>query len=254
MKITERKGVSVLGVVTNYIEILSTTPTKNWVIFLHGAGEVGPADGSNLQEVLKHGWPKHARNGFDFPFNIICPQAVVNHTTIVKVLPAWLRIKYDAIVFQTGLSMGGYGTYDALLYDDLKLICAAAPVCGAGRLNLIDNYKHHPPIWHFHGALDPTVKLNTAKGFIDKYNSLYDPDIKLTVYPEVLHNAWDKAYSVTEGEDELLQWTMIQFANAPKENIDEIKTSVNIFLQSYQRSVNDMFTAVNQLAKSIDGD
>ena len=55
----------------------------------------------------------------------------------------------------TGLSMGGYGTWD-LIARFPDRFAAAVPICGGGDPKTASQIKHIP-IWAFHGALDSVV-------------------------------------------------------------------------------------------------
>src|SRR5690606_16787617 len=54
--------------------------------------------------------------------------------------------------YVTGLSMGGFGTWD-LLGRVPEKIAAAMPVCGGGDPSIAGRYKD-VPIWAFHGDAD----------------------------------------------------------------------------------------------------
>ena len=233
MIITKYLQVPALGTVFNFKHYQPIVPSNVWVVFLHGQGECGPVDGSELDRVDKNGWTKDAKAGFEFPFNIIAPQCIKDHREHIKLFPSFVKLKYNAeLIFVTGLSLGGYGTYDALLHDDLQLIYAIAPVCGAGRLASVTKYRQIP-IWHFHGENDTTVSIKTAKAFIDKYNALYEPDIRLTPYPGVGHNSWVQAYSIQSGEDHLLQQFKKWIVEAPKKDlIGSVKSKIINFIQT----------------------
>ena len=49
------------------------------LIFMHGAGERGNTDGSELELVAKHGYFAQAANGKDFPFVMVAPQCPRNN-------------------------------------------------------------------------------------------------------------------------------------------------------------------------------
>ncbi|MCR5457845.1 MAG: prolyl oligopeptidase family serine peptidase [Clostridiales bacterium] len=103
-------------------------------------------------------------------------------------------------IYISGLSMGGYGTWEMLArYPDL--FAAAIPVCGAGfpslGYTLVD-----VNIWAFHGTDDPTVPYS---GTQDMYKSIVEAGgklINMTLYQGVQHNSWIPAYS----EGKLLDW------------------------------------------------
>jgi predicted peptidase len=229
MNITSHIGEVGIGHVVNYKLFEPSVPSKNYLICLHGIGERGPADGSMLHLVEKLGYPKHAKNGFEFPFNIVAPQVVTSYAAVKKFLPGFIKLKYNAdVIIVTGLSMGGYGTFDTQTYDVFRLVYAIAPVCGGGNATAM---KAWPEVngWVFHGENDTTVKYQSSKGPVDVYNATHTKQIKYTLYPGVGHNAWDKAYSVTAGSDELLQQIIKWFNEAPKPNAvdaEAIKTKI----------------------------
>jgi predicted esterase len=106
-------------------------------------------------------------------------------------------------LYITGLSMGGYGTWDAIARNP-KLFAAAVPVCGGADEATAPIIKDIP-IWCFHGGADPTVPTERSRNMI---KALKDAggDPKYTEYPGVGHNSWDRAYS----EPELPKWFFAQ--------------------------------------------
>ncbi len=186
------------------------------VIFLHGSGERG----NDNEAQLKWGVMNFAGDGnlIKYPAIVIAPQCPPKSewanfsgkkNTREKLLqpeptkPMELLIEliHQIIkkmpvdtnrIYITGLSMGGYGTYDAIeRYPDL--FAAAVPVCGAGDITKAPLIAHIP-IWIFTGAEDAAV------------NPLYSLDMAealtkagahpgFTQYPEVGHFSWLGAYS-----------------------------------------------------------
>lgn len=199
------------------------TTCKFYLIFLHGLGEIGPIDGTQLPEVEKYAWPKAARDGHDFPFNIIAIQTSTDHRNNMKVFPTFVKFKYDAdVIIVTGLSLGGFGSYDAKMYDVFDFVYAIAPVCGAGRMASIKDYPPTMRVFHFHGDADKRVRWSTARGFIETYNSTREgPDIEYVVYPGVGHDSWSQAYSLTPGKDQLYQWVLKMFAQGRSINVTD---------------------------------
>lgn len=95
-------------------------------------------------------------------------------------------------IYITGLSMGGYGTYDAISrYPDL--FAAAVPVCGAGDVAKAKVFAH-VPIWIFHGAEDPAVDPGYSYAMLAALIKA-GAHPGFTVYPEVGHFSWLPAYS-----------------------------------------------------------
>jgi hypothetical protein len=98
----------------------------------------------------------------------------------------------DKRLYLTGLSMGGYGTWDLLArYPDM--FAAAVPVCGGGDESMAAKMKD-VPIWCFHGGADPTVPTQRSRDMIKAIKDA-GGNPKYTEYPGVGHNSWDKAYS-----------------------------------------------------------
>ncbi len=171
------------------------------ILFLHGAGERG----DSLELVKTHGPPKLIEQGQSFPFLIVSPQCPENQWWDIKTLNYLLndileryRIDKDR-VYLTGLSMGGYGTWDfAIKHPDR--FAAIAPICGGGEKLLAEKIKHIPA-WVFHGAKDQVVPLKNSQEMVDALKQL-DADVKLTVYPEAGHDSWTETYN----NPELYNW------------------------------------------------
>src|SRR5439155_9535595 len=95
-------------------------------------------------------------------------------------------------VYITGLSMGGFGTFDAIeRYPGL--FAAAVPVCGGGDVSKAASISHIP-MWVFHGAEDPAVNpVLSLNMFVALTKAGAHPGF--TQYPEVGHFSWIGAYS-----------------------------------------------------------
>ncbi len=95
-------------------------------------------------------------------------------------------------IYITGLSMGGFGTYDAIeRYPDL--FAAAVPVCGGGDPTKVSSIVHMP-IWIFLGAEDPAVNPSYSLDMLEAFTKL-GAHPGMTQYPEVGHFSWLGAYS-----------------------------------------------------------
>ena len=177
---------------------------KNWplMLFLHGAGERG----SNVWQVARHGPPKLIEEKQQFPFIIVSPQCPIGETWSSEVLMALLdhiidnyRVETNR-VYLTGLSMGGYGTWRLGLLHPERF-AAIAPICGGGEMInvLLVSRKNLQAlktmgIWAFHGAKDPTVKLEESERMVNALTKVGCTDIELTVYPEATHDSWTETY------------------------------------------------------------
>jgi poly(3-hydroxybutyrate) depolymerase len=109
----------------------------------------------------------------------------------------------DKRLYVTGLSMGGYGTWDVIARHP-KLFAAAAPVCGGGDEATATIIKDIP-IWCFHGGADNVVKPERSRNMIAAIKAA-GGNPKYTEYPGVGHDSWNKAYS----EPELVKWMFEQ--------------------------------------------
>jgi predicted esterase len=109
----------------------------------------------------------------------------------------------DKRLYVTGLSMGGYGTWDVIQRHP-ALFAAAAPVCGGADESSAARIKDIP-IWCFHGGADNVVPPERSRNMIAALKAA-GGEPKYTEYPGVGHNSWDRAYS----EPELAPWLFAQ--------------------------------------------
>lgn len=203
------------------------TPTTKYplVIFLHGAGERGSDNDAQLVHGVKDFANPEARKLY--PCFLIAPQCP-NETKWVEVdwsasfhqrpekpsSPAGLLLKLiekmsaqfpidTNRIYITGLSMGGYGTWD-LIARKPELFAAAVPVCGGGD-EKDGQIITKIPIWAFHGSKDTVVKPERTINMIEAIKKA-GGNPKVTLYPEVGHNSWVNAYSGPE----MLKWLFNQ--------------------------------------------
>ena len=95
-------------------------------------------------------------------------------------------------LYITGLSMGGYGTWDAIERWP-TYFAAAAPLAGAGdptKASLLVNL----PIWAFHGGSDGVVPVSGSRDMIQAIKAAGGHP-RYTEFPGVNHVIWDKVYS-----------------------------------------------------------
>lgn len=185
------------------------------VIFLHGSGERG--NDNNAQ--LKWGVMNFAtdQNMKLHPAFVIAPQCPANSSwanfsersnssitlhsspskpmALLMELVQQLKKQYGIDtnrIYITGVSMGGFGTFDAISrYPDM--FAAAVPVCGGGDLSKASLISQIP-IWIFAGAEDPAVSPVLS---FDMAGALTKAGAHpgFTQYPEVGHFSWIAAYS-----------------------------------------------------------
>jgi predicted peptidase len=118
--------------------------------------------------------------------------------TLLDELVAKQPIDADRL-YITGLSMGGYGTWEALQRWP-TLFAAAVPICGGGEVSRAKDLVHLP-IWAFHGDKDDVIPADNSQQMIAALEAA-GGTAKFTLYRGVGHNSWDKAY----GEPDLLPW------------------------------------------------
>jgi len=189
-------------------------PEKRWplILFLHGAGERG----SDVWRVAVHGPPKIVRDKPDFPFVVVSPQCPAGRRWADDEVLALLddvleRYPVDRQrVYLTGLSMGGYGTWSLGMSHPARF-AAIVPICGGGdplKALLPDPQNVQAlrslPVWAFHGAKDPTVKLAESERMVDALRKFGCKEVELTVYPEAQHDSWTATYANPKLYDWLL--------------------------------------------------
>lgn len=170
--------------------------SRRWplLVFLHGAGERG----DSLETVSVHGPIKERRAGRDLPFVIVAPQVPEGgRWTVGRVAAAMddaiarYRIDTDR-VYVTGLSMGGFGTWEAIEQMPDR-IAAAVPICGGGNPIGIGAAKD-VPVWNFHGAMDAVVPIGASVEMVRRLRAA-GGDVTFTVYPDAGHDSWTETYA-----------------------------------------------------------
>ena len=196
------------------------------ILFLHGAGERG-AD--NIRQLV-HGIPsllsytlrKH------IPAIIIVPQCPADMQWVnvpwggdSHTMPPTPSLPMQAVmallaqslsslpvdlsrVYITGISMGGFGTWD-LLQRKPEIFAAAIPICGGGDTAEAAKLKN-TPIWAFHGDQDNAVKTQRSRDMSEAIKQSGGSLIEYTEYPGVSHNSWTRTYA----NDEVLDWLFAQ--------------------------------------------
>lgn len=196
------------------------------VLFLHGAGERGT---DNLAQI-KHGVPAILAGAekLNQPIFLIAPQcppeqwwsAPVEDRMSLKdaggknpLIEAVLSLVAEtakeqpinpARIYVTGLSMGGFGTFD-LLARTPETWAAAIPICGAGAPETAEKFKN-VPVHIFHGAADDVVPPAGSQAMFDALQKAGAKDAKLTLYPSVGHDSWTKTYA----DPEAIKWLFSQ--------------------------------------------
>jgi predicted esterase len=103
-----------------------------------------------------------------------------------------------------GSSMGGYGTYGAIMKNP-HLFAAAYTECGSSSIEIAPILAKIP-FWMFHGAIDPVVPVQPDRDLYQAVLKLGGTQIRYTEYPGVGHNVWD----YTRYETTLSTWLLAQ--------------------------------------------
>jgi predicted peptidase len=195
------------------------------VIFFHGAGERGSDNAKQLVHGVRDILRYAART--DNPTIIIAPQCPRGSQWVdtpwsdpahsmpekpslpmrlaIELLEKTIREKpVDAKrVYVSGLSMGGFGTWD-LMQRRPMLFAAAIPVCGGGDPHYARSLAAMP-IWVFHGSKDTVVKPMRSRDMIAALKQA-GGEPRYTEYKGVGHNAWTETYS----NEKVLKWMFEQ--------------------------------------------
>jgi predicted peptidase len=194
------------------------------VLFLHGAGERG----EDNQAQTKHGVKYFLQNQATYPCFIVAPQCPgkfqwvdtpwgnLKHTIpaqptdplqgAIELLTS-LEKEFSAVdtkrLYVTGLSMGGFGTWD-IISRLPKTFAAAVPICGGADEAQAPKIAK-VPVWVFHGGADDVVKTVRSRNMVAALKAAGGTP-KYTEYAGVGHGCWDQAY----GEAELFPWLFAQ--------------------------------------------
>jgi len=200
------------------------TAKQTWpvVLFLHGSGERG----NDNQKQLSQGLPPWLRDhGSDFPAVVVIPQAPDDTSwtgdserMAMQALRESVREFHGDIhrLYLTGLSLGGYGSWQIAIHHP-GIFAAAAIICGGivppsdeASLVLVEGLpaKRDPygwaadrvgrlPVWIFHVSADNVVP---PEGSRRMYAALKErhADVRFTEFPGVNHGSWVPAYALPE--------------------------------------------------------
>ncbi len=186
------------------------------MIFMHGAGERGTGNTAQVTVAL----PKVFEDPNSPVYNsiVIAPQcppdkqwvytpwAKGNYSTDEVVESRELQAVVEIInstmdefnvdrdrVYVTGLSMGGFATWD-LIARHGELFAAAMPVCGGGDPSKAAKLANLP-IRTFHGLLDEQVPTEGTREMYAAIRAQGKGRIRYTEYEDKGHAIWDDVYS-----------------------------------------------------------
>ena len=198
------------------------------VIFLHGAGERG----TNNVAQLRHGveellnWLDRHEKGYRLVAGQVpngkrwaeVDWGAMRHTmpqepseTMALELALIDKLLSDQRtdarrVYVTGISMGGYGTWDIICRRP-QLFAAAMPICGGGDTAQAAKIAK-VPIWVFHGSADRAVPVFRSRSMVSALWAA-GSNAHYREYPDAGHNVWTRTYR----DDEVLKWFFSQRNN-----------------------------------------
>ena len=201
------------------------------LIFLHGAGERGSDNKSQLvhgsflfkSEDFRNNYPAivvfpqcpdksswaNVKRNYDMlngkKFDFFKEISENKQLIMVEKLLDFIEKKYSIDPtrrYVGGLSMGGMGTFE-LVARNPDYFAAAFPICGGGNPDWSDLLKT-TPFWIFHGEDDGVVSVDFSRKMYEALGK-EKASVRLTIYPEVNHNSWDNAFA----EPDLMHWLFL---------------------------------------------
>lgn len=199
------------------------------ILFLHGSGERGSDNHAQLEAGLGPYVREHAA---EFPAIVVFPQVPQNeewmgaNTDMALAALAAATTEFNGDpqrTYLTGLSMGGYGTWEIALKAPTRF-AALVPICGAllppnderalyvtGVTDATDPYAAlaaklgKVPVWIFHGAKDDAVSPADDRKTFAAFKAA-GADVQYTEFPDTGHNSWDATYQ----HDAMWNWLFAQ--------------------------------------------
>lgn len=190
------------------------------VLYMHGAGERGTDNEQHIALIRGAKLWAETANQAAHPCFVLAPQCpadkqwvntnwsdgsysidkvpVSNELLMVKDIISSLKSEFNidsTQMFITGLSMGGYATWDFILRYP-KMFKAAIPICGAGDPLKVERIRK-TPLRVFHSSDDPTVPVAGSRDIVNAINQFGSNNRGdfYTEYTDQGHFAWEKGYS-----------------------------------------------------------
>lgn len=235
-----------ISVEVNFKKYISKIDTDNWVLHFSGWGEAFMND-ANLDEIERHGWPKHARAGFEFPFNIIAPQSIRGYAEMQDVLLPYLVNELGAKkIIITGFSFGAQETIQYLMnYDRRRCpieVMGFIPVAGkASNYGTIDwrtfaCKSHDAPAFLVHGRNDTAIGYGASVKIYEELQKCTDRESKPLDRLKILDGVGHDATWAYTPNNEVYNWALDRFAqtvNVPTLPIEYPVLNLNIVDEKY---------------------
>ena len=190
------------------------------VLFLHGAGERGE---DNYYQVANHidglieATQSDAYKSFllapqltDFPGG---PGGWYSASPFDRTIELLTQIMQTypvdpSRIYITGLSMGGFGTFEYLA-EHPDLFAAAVPMSGGGSTSTAATIKD-VPLWVFHGTMDQTVPVQYSRDMVNAITAAGGSPM-YTELPNGGHDIWGPIYNDAQTQQYgLYDWMFAQ--------------------------------------------
>ena len=219
------------------------------MLFMHGAGERGCGNVAQVEVALPHVFDDPTSPAYNAI--VIAPQCPEdkqwvytpwdkgNYSVDTVVESRELQAVVEVIknvcseynvdksrIYATGLSMGGFATWD-LIARHPSIFAAAMPVCGGGdpsRAKILADI----PIRTFHGFLDDVVPAEGTREMYAAISAVGKGKITYTEFPGDGHAIWDPVYSDSTNIKWLFSHKKPEKKPAPKVNYKRVGAAVGI--------------------------
>ncbi len=183
------------------------------VIFLHGSGERGTQNHEQMRNGVHAFCEKWVRE--QHPHYLLVPQCppdqrwggsskdwqtlyqpepTIPGRMVLELIENMLQEHPDIDpnrVFITGLSMGGFGTFDLMMRRP-ELFAAGLPLSGGGDPRYAEKIKNIP-LWVFHGGLDDVAFPRCSRQIVQALEKV-GGKVKYTEYSTMYHDIWNVTY------------------------------------------------------------
>jgi predicted peptidase len=192
------------------------------VVFLHGAGERGTDNSSQMHHLpARFLTDQHLKKKTCYVLAMQCPQddqwanyksntahpasprdPMIAVIQAIQEVAAGHRVD-ESRIYLTGLSMGGFGSWD-LASRHPDWFAAVVPICGGGQPENAEKLAH-VPIWAFHGTADAVVPEQASLKMIKAIRRAGGRPA-YTSLEGVGHGSWHFAY----GPHGAMEWMFAQ--------------------------------------------
>lgn len=171
------------------------------IFYLHGRS----VSGTDINRIKRYGLPYFLDKGKKLDFIVVAPQCPWGKNWASE---NWFDTIYAEIseqhhidpsrVYLTGMSLGGFGTWE-LANRYPHIFAAIAPLCGGAKDEWAENLTHLP-IWVFHGAKDKLVSVVRSDRMVEALKAHEAP----VVYSRLAGKGHDihRVYN----DDNLYEW------------------------------------------------